>query len=65
MEHGHIMELLLTVVLMEKLDVREDLDQLPYIQLLDAVETDLIQMATTHVVLKGAVLVLECIKMML
>ena len=59
------MELLLTVVLMEKLDVREDLDQLPYIQLLDAVETDLIQMATTHVVLKGAVLVLECIKMML
>ena len=59
------MELLLTVVLMEKLDVKEALDQLPYIQLLDAVETDLIQMATTHVVLKGAVLVLECIKIML
>ena len=65
MEHGHIMELLLTVVLMEKFVVREDQDQLPYIQLLDAVETDLIQMATIHVVLKGAVLVLECIKMML
>ena len=64
MEHGHmrLMELLLTVVLMEKFVVREDQDQLPYIQLLDAVETDLIQMATTHVVLKGAVLVLECIK---
>ena len=63
MEHGHmrIMELLLTVVLMEKLDVREDQDQLPYIQNLDVVETDLIQMAITHAVLMGAVLVLECI----
>ena len=62
MEHGHIMELLLTVLkILEKLDVREDQDQLPYIQLLDAVEAGLFQMATTHVVLKGAVLVLECI----
>ena len=62
-EYGHmrLMELLLTVVLMEKLDVREDQDHLPYIQLMDVVETDLIQMANTHVVLKGAVLVLECI----
>ena len=39
-------------------------DQLPYIQLLDVVETDLIQMAFIHVVLKGAVLVLECINKM-
>ena len=64
MEHGHmrLVEVLLTVVLMEKLVVREDRDQLPCIQLLDAVETDLIQMASTHVVLKGAVLVLDCIK---
>ena len=63
MEHGHmrLVELLLTVVLMGKFVVREDQDQLSYIQLLDAVEADLIQMATTHVVLKGAVLVLECI----
>ena len=63
MEHGHmrLVELLLTVVLMGKFVVREDLDQLSYIQLLDAVEADLIQMATTHVVLKRAVLVLECI----
>ena len=65
MEHGHIMELLLTVVLMEKLDVRETLDQLSYIQLLNVVEADLIQMATIHVVLKGAVLVLEYIKKMI
>ena len=67
MEHGHmrLVGVLLTVVLMEKFVVREDQDQLPYIQLLDAVETDLIQMATTHVVLKGAVLVLEYIKKMI
>ena len=43
---------------------REVKDQLPYIQLLDAVEADLIQMAFTHVVLKGVVLVLECINKM-
>ena len=61
MEHGHIMGVMLTVVIMEKLVVGEDQDQLPYIQSLGAVEIDLIQMATTHVVLKGAVLVLECI----
>ena len=62
MEHGHtrLMELLLTVVtILEKFVVREDQDQLPYIQLLDAVDVQagLIQMAFTHVVLKGAVLV--------
>ena len=64
MEHGHmrLVGVLLTVVLVERFVVREDQDQLPYIQLLDVVETDLIQMATTHVVLKGAVSVLECIK---
>ena len=66
MEHGHmrLVGVLLTVMLMGKFVVREDQDQLPYIQLLDAVGTDLIQMATTHVVLKGAVSVLECIKLM-
>ena len=67
MEHGRLrlMELLLTVMtILEKFVVRENQDQLPYIQLLDAmdVEGHLIQMAFTHVVLKGAVLVLECIK---
>ena len=62
-----LMELLLTVLTkLEKFVVREDQDQLPYIQLMDVVdvEADLIQMAFTHVVLKGAVLVLECIKKM-
>ena len=59
------MELLLTVVTkLEKFVVREDQDQLPYIQLMDVVEGDLIQMEFTHVVLKGAVLVLECINQM-
>ena len=67
MEHGHmrLMELLLTVItILEKFVVRENQDQLPYIQLLDAmdVEGHLIQMAFIHVALKGAVLVLECIK---
>ena len=65
MEHGYmrLMELLLTVLtILEKFVVREDQDQSPYIQLLDVVEANLTQMATTHVVLKGAVLVLECIK---
>ena len=65
MEHGRLrlMELLLTVMtILEKFVVRENQDQLPYIQLLDVVEGHLIQMAFTHVVLKGAVLVLECIK---
>ena len=66
MEHGHmrLTELLLTVItILEKFVVREDQDQLPYIQLLDAVDVEghLIQMASTDVVLKGAVLVLECI----
>ena len=69
MEHGHmrLMELLLTVLkILEKFVVREDQDQLPYIQLMDVldVEGHLIQMAFTHVVLKGAVLVLEFIKKM-
>ena len=69
MEHGHmrLMELLLTVMtILEKFVVREDQDQLPYIQLLDAVDVKghLIQMAFTHVVLKGAVLALDCINMM-
>ena len=67
MEHGHmrLMELLLIVrTKLETFVVREDQDQLPYIQLLDVVETDLIQMAFIHVVLKGAVLVLECINKM-
>ena len=66
MEHGHLrlVGVLLTVVLMEKFVVREDQDQSPYIQLLDVVEADLIQMATTHVVSKGVVLVLDCIKQM-
>ena len=67
MEHGHmrLMELLLTVLtILEKFFVREDQDQLRYIQNLDVVEGHLIQMAFTHVVLKGAVLVLECIKKM-
>ena len=66
MEHGHmrLVGVLLTVILMEKFVVREDQDQLPYIQLLDVVEVDLIQMASTHVVLKGIVLVLECINKM-
>ena len=65
MEHGHmrLMELLLTVLtILEKFIVREDQDQLPCIQLLDVVEGYLGQMVFTHVVLKGAVLVLECIK---
>ena len=67
MEHGQmkLMELLLTVMTkLETFVVREDQDQLPYIQLLDAVDVEvgLIQMAFIHVVLKGAVLVLECIK---
>ena len=64
MEHGHmrLMELLLTVMtILEKFVVREDQDQLPYIQLMDVVDQDLIQMEFTHVVLKRAVLVLECI----
>ena len=66
MEHGHmrLMELLLTVLTkLEKFVVREDQDELPYIQLMDAVdvEADLIQMAFIHVALKGVVLVLECI----
>ena len=67
MEHGHIMELLLTALtILEKFVVRKDQDQLPYIQLLDVmdVQADLIQMAFTHVVLKGAVLVSEYINMM-
>ena len=67
MEHGHmrLMELLLTVMtILEKFVVREDQDQLLYIQLLDVVDQHLIQMAFIHVVLKGAVLVLECIKWM-
>ena len=64
MEHGHmrLMELLITVMtIVEKFVVREDKDQLPYIQLMDVVDRHLIQMATTHVVLMGAVLVLEFI----
>ena len=64
MEHGYmrLIEPLLTVMtILEKFIVREDQDQLSYIQLLDVVEADLIQMAFTHVVLKGVVLVLECI----
>ena len=67
MEHGHmrLMELLLTVLtILEKFAVREDQDQLPYIQLTDVVDWHLIQMAFTHVVLKRAVLVLECINQM-
>ena len=67
MEHGHmrLMELLLTVLtILEKFVVREDQDQLPYIQLMDVVEADPIQMAFIHVVLKGAALVLECINKM-
>ena len=67
MEHGRmiLMELLLTVLTkLETFVVREDQDQLPYIQLMDVVEGHLIQMAFTHVVLKGAVLVLECINKM-
>ena len=67
MEYGHmrLMELLLTVItILEKFVVREDQDQLPYIQLMDVVEGNLIQMAFTHVVLKEAVLVSECIKQM-
>ena len=54
MEHGHmrLMELLLTVMtLLEKFVVRENQDQLPYIQLLDVVERHRGQMAFTHVVL--------------
>ena len=65
MEHGHmrLVGVLLTVlIILEKFVVREDQDQLPYIQNLDVVEGHLIQMAITHVVLKGALLVLECIK---
>ena len=64
MEHGYtrLIELLLTVMtILENFVVKEDQDQLSYIQLLDVVEADLIQMAFTHVVLKGVVLVLECI----
>ena len=64
MEHGHmrLMELLLTVMtILEKFVVREDQDQLPYIQNMDVVDRHLIQMEFTHVVLKRAVLVLECI----
>ena len=57
-----LMELLLTVMTkLEKFVVREDQDQLSYIQLLDVVEADLIQTAFTHVVLKGVVLALDCI----
>ena len=43
--------------------MREDQDQLSYIQLLDVVdvEANLIQTAFTHVVLKGVVLALDCI----
>ena len=66
MEHGHmrLVDLLLIVLtILEKFVVREDQDRLPYIQNMDVVEGYLIQMATTHVVLKGAVLVLECINM--
>ena len=58
MEHGHmrLMELLLTVLTkLEKFVVREDQDQLPYIHNMDVVDQHLIQMATIHVVLKGAV----------
>ena len=64
MEHGYmrLMELLLTVlIILEKFVVREDQDQLPYIQNMDVVDQHLIQMEFTHVVLKRAVLVLECI----
>ena len=67
MEYGYMrpMEMLLTVVIiLEKFVVREDQDQLPYIQLMDVVEGHLIQMEFTNVVLKGAVLVLECTKKM-
>ena len=61
MEYGHmrLIKLLLTVMtLLKKFVVREDQDQLSYIQLLDVmdVEGHLGQMAFTHVVLKGAVL---------
>ena len=57
-----LMELLLTVLtILEKFVVREDQDQLPYIQNMDVVDHHLIKMATSHVALKGAVLVLECI----
>ena len=58
MEHRHmrLMEVLLTVMtVQEKFVVREDQDQLPYIQNMDVVDQHLIQMATIHVVLKGAV----------
>ena len=56
MDHGHmrLMELLLTVIF-DNTGVKEDQDQLPYIQLMDAVEGHLIQMAFIHVVLKEAV----------
>ena len=69
MEHGHmrLMELLLTVMtipVLEKFVVKfvvRDSGPGSYIQLMNVVEANLIRTEFTQIVLKGAVLVLECI----